>query len=390
MTRHRPDSAEELAALIADAAARGARCELRGGGSKAPIGADRAAEVIDMTGFAGVIDYDPPELVLTVRAGTPLAEVQRLVESEGQMLAFEPFDHGELVGGAPGRATIGGVVAAGVAGSQRLTTGGARDHLLGFTAISGRGERFVAGARVVKNVTGYDLPKLVAGSWGRLAAITELTLKVLPRPRTARTMAIEGLDAAQARRAMARAMGSHAEIAAAAHMMADGDRPAMTLLRLQGFAPSVEARCAILPAILRDHGAVRALPERDAEALWSAVRFVRPMADAPLLWRISLPPSRAPGLAEAFAARGARWLLDWAGGLVWLAHDGDAADVRRAAEVAGGHATLVRAPDDIRSAVPFQHPRAPGVAAIEARVRRAFDPAGVFETGRFLDETDAD
>lgn len=390
MIAHRPDTVEELAALIGDAAARGARCELRGGGSKAAIGADRAAELIDMTGFTGVVDYDPPELVLTVRGGTPLAEVRRLVESEGQMLAFDPFDHGDLIGGTPGRATIGGVVAAGVAGSQRLAMGGARDHLLGFTAVSGRGERFVAGAKVVKNVTGYDLPKLVAGSWGRLAAMTELTLKVLPRPRTVRTMAIEGLDVAQACRAMARAMGSHVEIAAAAHMMAEGDRPAMTLFRLQGFAPSVDARCVILPGILRDHGAVGPLPEQEARALWRTVDAVTPLADAPLLWRISLPPSRAPDIVAAFAAQGARWLLDWAGGLVWLAHDGAPADVRRAAEDAGGHATLVRAPDHIRSTVPFQHPRAAGVAAIEARVRRAFDPAGVFETGRFLDETDAD
>ncbi|KKW91579.1 glycolate oxidase subunit GlcE [Sphingobium chungbukense] len=387
---HQPTSADDLAAIITDAAARGARCEIRGGGSKAGMGAPRDAEVIDMRGFTGVVDYDPPELVLTVRAGTPLAEVQRLIAGEGQMLAFEPFDHGPLLGGELGQATIGGVVAAGVAGPQRLTMGGARDHLLGVTAVSGRGERFVAGAKVVKNVTGYDLPKLMANNWGRLAAMTELTLKVLPRPRATSTMVLEGLDHIAAVRAMACAMGSHAEIGAAAHLPGAEGRRALTLLRVQGFAPSVTARCAILPDLLRDHGAARLLPEEKAAALWDAVRDVTPLADAPTLWRISLPPFSTPALLDRFALLGARWLLDWAGGLVWLAHDGDATEIRSAAAMAGGHAMLIRAPEPIRAAIPMQHPRQSGVAALEARVRRSFDPAGVFETGRFLDMPHAD
>lgn len=389
MMHHTPSDADDLAALIADAASRSARCEIRGGGSKAAMGAPREAEIIDMRRFAGVVDYDPPELVLTVRAGTPLTQVKQLVESEGQMLAFEPFDHGPVLRGEAGQATIGGVVAAGVAGPQRLTMGGARDHLLGFTAVSGRGERFVAGAKVVKNVTGYDLSKLMAGSWGRLAAITELTLKVLPRPRATSSMVIEGLDPAQARRAMACAMGSHAEISAAAHLPANGERPAMTMFRVQGFAPSVTARCAILPELLRDHGAARMLPEEEASALWQAVRTAAPLADAETLWRISLPPSAAPAIIGRFAPEEARWLLDWAGGLIWLAHDGDAGAIREAAEAAGGHAMLVRAPEAIRATIAMQHPRQPGVAALEERVRRSFDPAGVFETGRFLDLTHA-
>lgn len=387
---HRPTDTETLAALITDAAGRGARCEIRGGGSKVAMGAPRDAEIIDMRGFAGVIDYDPPELVLTVRAGTPLAEVQRLVASEGQMLAFEPYDHSALLDGEAGQATIGGVVAAGVAGPQRLTMGGARDHLLGFTAVSGRGERFVAGAKVVKNVTGYDLPKLMAGSWGRLAAMTELTLKVLPRPRDVRSMAIEGLDHGAAVRAMACAMGSHAEISAAAHLPAGDGRPALTLFRVQGFAPSVTARCAILPELLRDHGEAGLLAEADSRSLWDSVQSVTPLSDAPTLWRISLPPSRAPAIIDRFAPLGARWLLDWAGGLIWLAHEGDAMEVRRAAAASSGHAMLVRAPDAVRAATPMQHPRQSGVAALEARVRRSFDPAGVFETGRFLDMPHAD
>ena len=389
MTSHSPASIDELVELVADASASGTKLELRGGGSKAAIGADREAAIVDMRGFSGVVDYDPPELVLTVGAGTPLTEVEALVESKGQMLAFEPYDHGHLLGNQSRQATIGGVVAAGVAGSGRLTMGSARDHLLGFTAVSGRGERFVGGGKVVKNVTGYDLPKLVAGSWGRLVAITELTLKVLPRPRVVQTMALEGLDHHLAQAAMACAMGSSAEIGAAAHLPATADRPALTLFRVQGFAPSVSARCAALPAIVEAHGHARMLPETEAAEHWLAVREARPLADASVLWKVNLPPGGGPLLIDRLAPQGARWLFDWAGGLVWLAFDGEPALVRRAAEAAGGHAALIRAPTNIRNSVPMQHPRDPGVAALEARIRRAFDPAGVFETGRFLDVADA-
>ena len=389
MTAYKPATIDELVELIGAASADRRKLELRGGGSKAAMGGDRDADIVDMRGFAGVVDYDPPELVLTVGAGTPLAEVQALVAGKGQMLAFEPFDHGPLFGKSAGAATIGGVVAAGVAGSGRLTAGSARDHLLGFTAVSGRGERFVGGGRVVKNVTGYDLPKLVAASWGRLVAVTELTLKVLPRPRVVTTMAIEGLDHHAAQAAMACAMGSPAEIGAAAHLPASTDRPAVTLFRVQGFAPSVAARCAALPGIVGDHGGAHILPEEEATALWTSIRDASPLADAPTLWRVNLPPSGGPLLVDRLAPHGARWLFDWAGGLVWLAFDGDPALVRHAAEAADGHAMLIRAPDAVRNAVPMQHPRSAGVTALEARVRRAFDPAGVFETGRFLDLPDA-
>jgi glycolate oxidase FAD binding subunit len=390
MTALRPTTPAELADAIAQAAAAGTALEIRGGGSKAAVGADRDAAILDMRAFAGVVDYDPPELVLTVKPGTPLAEIEALVEAEGQMLAFEPWDHGPLFGRPAGEATIGGVVAAGVSGPRRLTAGGARDHLLGFAAVSGRGEAFVAGAKVVKNVTGYDLPKLMAGSWGRLAAMTELTLKVLPRPRTQATMVIEGLTDAQAHAAMARAMGSHAEVCAATHLPAEINQGrAVTALKLQGFEPSVAARCALLPDLLIDHGAARTIDAAEADGLWDRVRSVAPLADATMLWRVNVPPSGGCAVVRALEPLGARWYFDWAGGLIWIAFDGNPETVRAAAAAAGGHAMLVRAPAALRATTPFQHPRASGVAALEARVRRAFDPKDVFETGRFLDETHA-
>lgn len=386
-----PKTASDIIDAIADAARLGAKLEIRGGGSKADIGAPaRDAMILDMRGFAGVVDYDPAELVLTVGAGTPLAEVEALVAGENQMLAFEPFDHGPIFGQRAGDATIGGVVAAGVSGSRRLAMGAPRDHLLGFEAVSGRGEAFVAGAKVVKNVTGYDLPKIMAGSWGRLAACTQMTLKVLPRARTVATEVIRGLSDTQAHAAMALVMRSTAEVSAAAHLPgACHDGGAITMFRVQGFDPSVTARCALLREMLRPAGVVERLDAADADSLWGAIRKAAPLADGRPLWRVNVPPSGGCAVAAALAPHGARWLYDWAGGLVWLTFDGDPALVRAAALSAGGHAMLVRGDADLRARVPALHPEAPGVAALTARVRLAFDPHGIFETGRFLDLPDA-
>lgn len=362
----RPESVEELAEVIAHAAASGRKLEIAGGGTRARVGAPREAEWVHMTAFAGVVDYDPAELVLTAGAGTPLAEIEALVAANGQMLAFEPH-------GASG-STIGGVVAAGVSGSRRVSRGAVRDHLLGFKAVSGRGEAFVGGAKVVKNVTGYDLPKLAAGSWGRLFALTEVTLKVLPRPPEQVTLAVERLESAAAVALMSKALGSKAEVAAAA------SSNGVTALRLEGFGPSVAARRALLEAM----APMRALPESEAEAYWASLQ--QPLADASVLWRLGLPASRAP---EVVGKRLGPSRMDWGGARLWLACE-DAQAVRAAAEAADGHAMLVRAPEAMRRTVPALHPQPAPVRALEARLRRAFDPAGVFETGRFLDQIDAD
>jgi glycolate oxidase FAD binding subunit len=346
-----------------------AKLEIRGGGTKADMGAPRETDILDMTGFTGVVDYDPAELVLTVRAGTPLAEVQALLAENRQMLAFEP--HGEE------GATIGGVVTAGISGSRRVSAGGARDHLLGFTAVSGRGEIFTAGGKVVKNVTGFDLPKVMAGSWGRLAAMTELSLKVLPAPEHVATLAIRGQSVGEAARAMAQALGSPIGPAAVAFLPG---AEALTLFRLEGFAPSVAARAARL---------VEAEPMIEADAAWTALRTLSGLpANAPL-WRISLSGRQLPKLAEALDGLGAIWLADWGGALVRAAFDGDPVLLRDAVAGAGGHATLVRASPELRRTTPTFHPQPAANEALEARVRRAFDPQGRFETGRFGGHGDA-
>jgi glycolate oxidase FAD binding subunit len=381
-----PATTPELCEAIAAAAAAGGHLEIRGGGSKAEIGAQRNETLLDLRGFSGIVDYDPSELVLTVRPATPLTEVEKLIASADQALAFEPWDHGPLFGRPAGAATIGGVIAAAVAGPARLSRGAARDHLLGVKAVSGRAEPFVAGGRVVKNVTGYDVPKLMAGSWGRLAAMTELTLKVGPRARSSATMALEGLGASEAIAAMARAMGSPLEVSAAAHLSAEVHQGrALTLLRLHGFERSVEARCAKVPTLLREFGSVQRLGEIEADAFWRAIREAAPLATSDPLWRIQVPPSCASAVIETLEPLGAQWFCDWAGALIWTSLHGNAVRIRETAESVGGHAMLVRAARDLRNTVPALHPRTPAVTALEARIRRAFDPAGVFETTRFLD-----
>jgi glycolate oxidase FAD binding subunit len=377
----RPTTTEELIEVVRA----GGPLEIRGGGSKQAVGAPREAAVLDMGAFAGVIDYDPPELVLTAGAATPLAEIEALVAAQGQQLAFEPFDHGPLFGRPAGQATLGGVIAAGVSGSRRATAGAARDHLLGFKAVSGRGEAFVAGARVVKNVTGYDLPKLAAGSWGRLFAMTEVTVKVVPRGRERRTLALRGLDPRGMQRALSKALGSPADVQAAAALPAGAfNAETVAAVRLEGFGPSVAARAAMVQALW---GGGDILAMDDAERLWSGMTALPSLSDAPALWRINLPPTSGP---ELVAAMGAPWLADWGFGLVWLGYDGDPAMLRSKAEALGGHAQLVRGPENLRAMVPALHPQVPGVARLEARVRAAFDPLGVFETGRFLDVAHAD
>lgn len=387
----KPSNEADVVDAIRQAGVDSRRLEIRGGGSKIDFGApERDADLLDMTAFGAVIDYDPAELVLTAGAGTPLSVIQALVASENQMLAFEPFDHGVIYGRIDGAATIGGVIAAGVAGSRRVSAGAARDHLLGFKGVSGRGEAFVAGAKVVKNVTGYDLPKLICGSWGRLVALTEVTLKVLPQGREQATLMAQGLTSEQAHRLMARAMASHADVQAAAHMPAGAlGAKSVTALRLEGFGPSVAARGAMLTAMDVETPIVVA-PAADAAIFWGSLRDLTALASRRTLWRINVPPSRGCSVVAALEPCGAQWLFDWAGGLVWLGVDCDPGQVRAVAADAGGHATLVKGPHALRRQVPALHPTPSGVAALEARVRRAFDPSGVFETGRFPEVPSAD
>jgi glycolate oxidase FAD binding subunit len=378
--------------------------EIIGHGSKRAIGRSPRAEVIlDLSALTGVIAYEPAELVISAKAGTPLIEIEQLLAARGQRLAFEPMDCGQLMGGATGRGTIAGVVAANLCGPRRMVAGAARDHLLGFTGVSGRGDTFKAGGRVVKNVTGYDFCKLMAGSWGTLAVLTEVTLKTVPRPETEATVALFGLDDAAAVRAMTAAMGSRCEVSGAAHLpsatalrfpmgAAVAAGAALTVLRLEGFAASVAERQAALQSVLRPHGTPVAIDEMVSRRLWLAIRDIAPFAasraslDQPL-WRISTIANRGHELAARIAAEvEAAFLYDWAGGLVWTtvptATDAAAGVVRGAVKAVGGHATLLRAATPLRAAIDVFEPQEGTLAALTKRVKESFDPAGILNPGR--------
>jgi glycolate oxidase FAD binding subunit len=376
--------------------------EVVGHGSKRALG--RPAQVdatLDVAALTGITLYEPEELVLSARAGTPLAEIEALVDSKGQQLAFEPMDYGPLLGGAPRQATIGGVLAANLSGPRRIRAGAARDHFLGFTAVSGRGETFKSGGRVVKNVTGYDLCKLIAGSWGTLAVMTDVTIKTLPRPETEATVLVLGLDAARGCAAMAAAMGSSCDVSGAAHLSAEvaaraASDPAhgqsVTALRIEGVAPSVVHRKGALADLLKPFGPLANLDAAPSGALWAAIRDVTPFArNGPaggrVVWRLSTAPTQGAAAARAIAqGADAEFLLDWAGGLVWAAlapsDDGGAALVRSAVAASGGHATLIRAPAAVRAAVAAFEPEPGGLAALSRRVKEGFDPQGVLGPGR--------
>jgi glycolate oxidase FAD binding subunit len=389
----KPRDAKDVEAAVQWALAEGKTLEIVGQGTKRGIG--RAAQwdlSLDLSSLSGVTLYEPEELVLSAKAGTPMAEIEKLLAASNQELAFEPIDYGPVFGAAPGRGTIGGTLAANLSGSRRIKAGAARDHFLGFSAVSGRAETFKSGGRVVKNVTGYDLCKVLAGSYGTLAAMTDVTVKVLPRAETEQTLLILGLDDAAAARAMNFAMGSANDVSAAAHIPAPlaasvqaEAGAALTALRLEGVAPSVEHRRRALEALLRSFGELAALQEEPSRALWRIVRDARPFANEDrALWRISVAPTRGHDVVAAIG-EGVDYFYDWAGGLIWAAlsatDDGGAARVRKA--LAGnGHATLIRAPAAIRAAVPVFEPQEPGLAALTRRVKESFDPKGVLGPGR--------
>jgi len=391
MTRFRPDDEGALAAIVAAAVAQEEPLEIVAGGSKRGLGRPlQTPHVLDVTAFRGIRDYEPEELVLTAGAATPMPEIEATLAAKGQMLAFEPPDWRPLFGsvGAP---TLGGVIACNLAGPRRIKMGAARDHFLGFRAVSGRGEAFKAGGKVVKNVTGYDLAKLVAGSYGTLAVLTEVTVKVLPLAPEERSLLLHGLDDATALRAMTEALNSSHEVSGAAHLPAgeSGSDPPLTALRLEGPLPSVTARAAALAQELSAFGAAETLATPPSLALWRAVREGAPLASdrTHVLWRCSVAPSAGPALAAAVSrALEARSFFDWGGGLVWLAvpaaGDGGAAVIRGAVAASGGHATLLRAPDALRAAVPVFAPHAPALAALTRRVKDAFDPKRILNRGR--------
>ncbi|MCU4178924.1 glycolate oxidase subunit GlcE [Bosea sp. BH3] len=390
MTIHTPTTEAQACAVVKSVVDSSTPLSIRGGGTRTGLGRPaQAASTISSAGLTGITLYEPAEMVIAARAGTPLALVQETLAERGQMLPFEPMDHRALFG-SEGEPTIGAVAACNISGPRRINAGAARDSLIGIRLVNGRGEMIKSGGRVMKNVTGLDLVKLVSGSHGTLGFLTEVTFRVLPRPERLVTLQWSGLSDEQGVALLSKALGSPFEPMAAAHLPAGlaGDQ-ARTLLRLENFSDSIEYRAAELSLLLGEFGVPDRLEGEMPSELWSLVRDAAFFAGTDeAVWRLSLAPTNGPK-AIATIARGlpgARWFYDWGGGLVWLAvppeDDAGAAAIRGALHRFGGHATLVRAPDAVRAAVDVFQPLAEPLMRVTVGIKKSFDPDGIFEPGR--------
>lgn len=381
--------------------------EIVGHGTKRMVGQPMVTNaLLDLSALNAVTSYEPNELIITVEAAAPLSDVKSLLDSKNQRFAFEPMDTATLLG-TPGAGTIGGMISAALAGPRRIQAGAARDHLLGAQAVSGFGDSFKAGGKVVKNVTGYDLCKLLSGSWGTLAVMTEVTLKVMPRPESERTLILRDLDDRTANQAMTAALGSPFDVSGAAHVPKSAlrdvigalgglgsPRNALTLLRLEGITASAVHRAGSLSRQLSRFGTVETIDDERSVAVWECVRDVEPFAaKGPLgawpVWRIVCPPASGGALGERLAREtGGDVLYDWGGGLIWAAMpprpDAQAELVRQRAAAVGGHAMLLRAADEVRRHIDVFHPASSGVGALSERVRQSFDPKGILNRGRMV------
>lgn len=369
---------------------------VRGNGSKdgllRPV---QAADTLSTAGLSGISLYSPQELILTAGTGTKMAEIAAAVAAKGQHIIAEPPDFSALYGTDTPQ-TLGGVVAANLSGPRRVMWGATRDHVMGVVAVNGRGERIHSGGRVLKNVTGLDLCKLLTGSFGTLAVMTDISLKVLPAPERRGTLVLKGLTPDRAVAALSRALGSPYAVSGAAYLPAAmaarvpvlawfGE--SVTLVRIEDFAPAVAYRTERLKADLEEYGAAELLDDGASVAAWASVRDVAPMVvEQGAIWRVSVRPSAGPAVAAALEqAFGAAWFMDWGGGLLWVAGPATAethAAVARAA--AAGTYMLVRAPGALRAAVAVVPPESPVLNRIARNVKAAFDPDGILNPGRMV------
>ena len=367
----KPNTEIELAEMVRNSTA---PFEIIGAGTKRAIGYSVDGVILDLSAFNQILAYEPEELILDVGAGAKLSDIEKLLAQNNQYFAFEPPDYSKLLG-AKHSGTIGGMAACNLSGPRRLKAGAMRDHILGLSAVSGRGEVFKAGARVVKNVTGYDVPKLMAGSYGTLAVFTSIIIKVLPKPEAEETLLISGLSDVEAVQAMSQAMQSPNEVSAAAHIPNQG-----TYLRLEGIQPSINYR---LEKLVKSLGGKIDILKSESNQLWKHIRDVAMFASdqSKDIWRISVAPSDAPQVIANLKIE-KRYLFDWAGGLIWLevASGSDGNLIRRA--LTSGHATLIRSSH--KAAQDIFHPQAQALAALSQRVKNSFDPKNIFNPGRMV------
>lgn len=391
----KPRDENEIVEAVAWAVSGEKSLEVIGRGSKRALG--RAAQydsTLDVSALSGVVLYEPEELIFSAKAGTPIAEIEKLLADNKQEFAFEPMDLGPVLGVKAGEGTLGGLVSVNFAGPRRVKAGNTRDHALGVKAVSGRAEIFKAGGRVVKNVTGYDLPKLITGAYGTLAVITEITLKVLPVADDVETLLVSGLSDQRAIEAMAFASASAWDVSAAAHFPAKvaaklpvKGSAAVTAFRLEGIAPSIAYRRDKLEAMLKSFGALGTLKADESRALWRAVRDALPFAGNTkhALWRVSVTPTSGARIGGAIAAAtGASLFYDWAGGLIWIEMPGEEPHEQAVRSAVGreGLALLVRATPAVRAHAGVFGPLDGGHLKVTRGLKESFDPKAVLNPGR--------
>ncbi len=397
----KPRDEADTARVVSWAAAERKSLEVVAGATKRAVGRPlQTRHVMNMTGLSGIRLYEPGELVLSAGAGTTLEEVEAALEEHDQQLAFEPPKLAAFLGAGQKAPTLGGAAAANFSGPRRISAGAVRDHVLGLRAVTGRAETVRAGGRVMKNVTGYDMCKLLAGSWGTLAVLTEVTIKVMPKPEIECTIVVVGLSADEAVRAMSVGLASSVGVSGAAHIpaslaarsavssLAGADR-SITALRIEGFDSSVEARRETLIGELKSSGSIEILKSVDSGELWREIRDVALFSSASdnVMWRLSTVPGKGPDVVRNVSiGEDVEALYDWGGGLVWLAQpscgDGGSEAIRTVLERAGGHATLMRAPPAMRRAVKVFEPQPEHVAVLTRRLKAAFDPHAILNPGR--------
>ena len=366
---------------------------IQGRGTKAgmlrPV---QAARGLSKRNLTMVSLYSPQELIISAGAGITIPDLEAKLAEGGQGIIAEPPDLSALLG-TEGAQTLGGVVATNLSGPRRVAWGAMRDHVMGVRAVNGAGEVIRSGGRVLKNVTGLDLCKLLTGSHGTLAVLTEVTLKVLPRAELTGSLLLPGLDAVRGVAALSAALGSPYGVSGAAWLPADAaervpelaGHGAVALVRIEDFARSVEYRLGRLMTDLATFAAPVLLDDGASRAAWRAIRDAVPLRAEPgdAVWRVSVRPSNGPAAVAALDAAGARCFLDWGGGLVWVAGPAALHERVTAAALAGrGTWTVLHAPEPMRAAVDVLPAEPPALARITRRVKAAMDPSGILNPGR--------
>ena len=397
---HAPDTVEELAYLVAEAADTRTPLEVMGHGTKREVGRlVQYGAVLSTESLVGVSLYEPTELVLVALAGTPVAQIEQMLAENDQELPFEPVDLGPVLGFGPGQATIGGVLATNISGSRRILSGSARDHLLGVQAVNGRGETIRSGGRVMKNVTGYDLSRALAGSWGTLAVLTEVAIKVLPTQREVRTLLCFGLADPTGVEVLGLALGTPFEVSGTVHVNGELARrfsdeeisrpgQSVTAIRVENFPASARYRASRLKQMLQAYAPALELDTARSRMFWDDVKSLRMFERTGRpLWRISMAPTSGPKLVHSLARKiDVRALYDWSGGLIWLdtplITDAGAVEIRRTLAEFGGHATLIRAEPQARAVIDVFQPLDSPLMALTSNLKRSFDPVGILNPGR--------